>query len=132
MVPNVAQDESAGCVISGGQRNGGPGTGDVEMTDALGHRGDGGPELSGAVMEQEKPRGISVSFAPATFRMTPVGYAVYAEQFLKAAQSIPKDDKQFTPVPYYLYCRALELILKAFLLAKGHRVSAEEEVRAQP
>ena len=71
MVPNVAQDESAGCVISGGQRNGGPGTGDVEMTDALRHRGDGGPELSGAMMEQDKPRGMTVSVAPATFRMTP-------------------------------------------------------------
>ncbi len=122
MVPNVAQDESAGCVISGGQRNGGPGTGDVEMTDALRHRGDGGPELSGTIMEQEKPRGMTVSVEPATFRMTPVGFAVYAEQFLKAAQSIPTDGK-FTPVPYYLYCRALELIFKAFLLAKGHRLS---------
>ena len=74
-------------------------------------------------MEQEKPRGITVSVPSSDFRMTPVGYAVYAEQFLKAAQSIPKEDKKFTPVPYYLYCRALELILKAFLLAKGHRPS---------
>ena len=29
-------------------------------------------------MEQEKPRGITVSVAPATFRMTPVGFALFA------------------------------------------------------
>ncbi len=73
-------------------------------------------------MEQENSGNITVHVGTATFRMTPVGFVVYAEQFLKAAQSIPKEDKKFTPVPYYLYCRALELILKAFLLAKGHGV----------
>ncbi len=73
-------------------------------------------------MGQEKPRGITVTPAPATFRMSPVGFAIYAEQFLKAAQSIPADGK-FTPVPYYLYCQAIELIFKAFLLARGHRLS---------
>ncbi len=76
-------------------------------------------------MEQENSGSMWQTVSPpaATIRMTPVGYAVYAEQFLKAAQSIPKEDKKFTPVPYYLYCRALELILKSFLLLKGHEPS---------
>ena len=38
-VANVAKDESAGCVIPGGQWDDGAGS-DVEMTDALQHRGD--------------------------------------------------------------------------------------------
>ncbi len=70
-------------------------------------------------MEQKDSGGIVVSVGTATFRMNPVGFAIYAEQFLKAAQSVPKSS-EFTPVPYYLLCRALELILKAFLLAEGH------------
>ena len=75
-------------------------------------------------MEQENSGHITVMPGPAaTFRMTPVGFAIYADQFLKAAQSVPTEDAKFTPVPYYLYCRALELILKAFLLLKGHGVS---------
>ena len=75
-------------------------------------------------MEQENSGHITVMPGPAaTFRMTPVGFVIYAEQFLKAAQSVPTEDAKFTPVPYYLYCRALELILKSFLLLKGHRLS---------
>ena len=74
-------------------------------------------------MEQEKPRDIVVQVGTATFRMSPVGFAIYADQFLKAAQSVSEADTKFTPVPYYLYCRALELIFKAFLLAKGHKLS---------
>ncbi len=70
-------------------------------------------------MEQKDSGSVVVSVGTATFRVDPVGFAIYADQFLKAAQSVPKSSKS-TPVPYYLFCRALELILKAFLLAKGH------------
>jgi hypothetical protein len=31
--------------------------------------------------------------------------------------------ERFSPVPYYLYCRSLELTLKAFLLAQGTPVA---------
>jgi hypothetical protein len=58
-------------------------------------------------------------------RMDPVGFALYADQFLRAGQSVPGDGK-FSPVPYYLFCRSLELILKAFLLTKGHKISELE------
>jgi hypothetical protein len=69
--------------------------------------------------------GIVVQVGAATVRMSPVGFALYAEEFFKAGESIPEHSQArgnttFTPVPYYLFCRALELILKAFLLAK-HR-----------
>ncbi|MBW3661415.1 MAG: hypothetical protein KY397_07275 [Gemmatimonadetes bacterium] len=69
---------------------------------------------------------------PATVRINPVGYAFYAAQFLAAghaARAAPEDAKlssqvpyKFSPVPYYLYCRAIELILKAFLLVKSRSV----------
>lgn len=46
-----------------------------------------------------------------------------------AGLSIPEHSRargntKFTPVPYYLFCRALELVLKAFLLTKGESLDA--------
>ena len=77
--------------------------------------------------EQGKRGGIVVQVGTATVRMSPVGFALYAEEFLKAGESIPEHSQArgnttFTPVPYYLFCRALELILKAFFLAKNRPV----------
>jgi hypothetical protein len=74
--------------------------------------------------EPTEPKGIIVQVGGATVRMGPVGFSLYAEEFYLAAISIPehsraKENTRFTPVPYYLLCRALELMLKAFLLAKN-------------
>jgi hypothetical protein len=81
------------------------------------------------MVRQGEAGGIVVQVGTATVRMSPVGFALYAEEFLKAGESIPEHSQArgnttFTPVPYYLFCRALELILKAFLLAK-HRTLDE-------
>ena len=46
-----------------------------------------------------------------------LGFHHYATNFLSAARSVAVDTK-FSPVPYYLRCRAIELVLKAFLLAR--------------
>lgn len=75
--------------------------------------------------ERNQTGGIVVQVGTATVRMGPVGFSLYAEEFFLAGASIPQHSRArgnttFTPVPYYLFCRALELILKAFLLAK-HR-----------
>ena len=74
--------------------------------------------------EQSEAGGIVVQVGTATVRMGPVGFSLYAQEFFEAGVSIPEHSRargntKFTPVPYYLFCRALELILKAFLLAKG-------------
>lgn len=74
--------------------------------------------------ERNQAHGIVVEVGTATVRMGPVGFSLYAEEFLKASAAIPEHSQargntEFTPVPYYLLCRALELILKAFLLGKG-------------
>ena len=51
---------------------------------------------------------------------TPIGFHHYASDFaLWADRSRQHKTKFYSPVPYYLYCRALELGLKAFLLARG-------------
>ena len=50
--------------------------------------------------------------------ISPFGFQYFASEFLNTAKSYPTKDR-FTPVPYYLYCRSLELSVKAFLLLKG-------------
>jgi hypothetical protein len=74
--------------------------------------------------ERRDKEGIVVQVGTATVHIKPVGFALYAEEFLLAGLSIPEQSRArgnttFTPVPYYLFCRALELVLKAFLLTKG-------------
>ena len=73
--------------------------------------------------ESNKSGEIVVKVGTATVRMGPVGFALYAEEFYIAGSSIPahskgKGNTTFSPVPYYLMCRSLELILKAYLLAE--------------
>ena len=51
--------------------------------------------------------------------ISPLGFHRYASDFLAAADGVTPR-KGFSPVPYYLVCRALELGLKAFLLAKRY------------
>lgn len=59
----------------------------------------------------------NISPPAAKIRITPTGFHMYAEQFLAADQS-SQQGKGFSPVPYYLVCRSIELTLKAFLLAE--------------
>ena len=79
----------------------------------------------GNEMERDESGAIFVEIKPVTVSITPVMQSFHAEQFLKAAQvisqdrHIPRGAPTFSPVPYYLYCRALELILKAYLSVRG-------------
>jgi len=49
-------------------------------------------------------------------RMRPLLFHRYADEFREAASDMTSD---FTPVQCFLYCKSIELSLKAFLLAKG-------------
>ena len=52
--------------------------------------------------------------------ISPFGFHRYASEFAKYAREAHVEAKgKFSPIPYYLYCHSLELVLKAFLLAKG-------------
>jgi hypothetical protein len=50
-----------------------------------------------------------------------IGFHRYASEFAKYARDAHAAAAvgEFSPVPYYLYCHSLELVLKAFLLEKG-------------
>jgi hypothetical protein len=81
--------------------------------------------------DHAKPSGIVVQIGTATVRMRPVGFALYAHEFFIAGASIPENSRsrgntKFTPVPYYLFCRALELILKAYLLAEDPSLNEQK------
>lgn len=43
----------------------------------------------------------------------------FAEDFLSAARAFLPPDTRFSPVPYFLACRSIELSLKCFLIAAG-------------
>ena len=52
--------------------------------------------------------------------ISPIGFHGYASQFADSALSArSRLANGFSPVPYFLYCRSLELVLKAYLLARG-------------
>jgi hypothetical protein len=61
---------------------------------------------------------VVIKVPPSVLHISPLGFHRYASEFLKAAQGFKINDG-FSPVPYYLTCRSMELSLKAFLLAKG-------------
>ena len=62
-----------------------------------------------------KPSNILVTPDPVAIRINPTGFHGYARDFMEAARSLPTNPR-FSPLPYYLRCRAIELGLKAFLL----------------
>jgi hypothetical protein len=62
--------------------------------------------------------GVVINAKPLVVNISPLGFNRYANDFLKAAQYLKGEDR-FSPVPYYLYCRSIELSLKSFLLVKG-------------
>lgn len=61
---------------------------------------------------------IVISPEPAVVNISPLGFHRYSSEFYEAARSLQRPES-YSPVHYYLYCRSLELVLKAYLLAKG-------------
>lgn len=61
---------------------------------------------------------VVIKAPPMVLHISPLGFHHYAAEFLRASHGFQNKDS-FSPVPYYLYCRSIELVLKAFLLAKG-------------
>ena len=53
--------------------------------------------------------------------ITPTGFLVYAKNYYTAAINW-QSDGNYSPVPYFLFSRSIELGLKAFLLAKGEKI----------
>ncbi len=61
---------------------------------------------------------IMIKPEPAVFKISPLGFHKYSAEFLQIAKLAPISS-EFSPVTYYLYCHALELILKAYLLVNN-------------
>jgi hypothetical protein len=57
--------------------------------------------------------------SPAVAHVGAFGLHRYANEFLGAAMRFEPQDAGFTPVPYYLVCRSIELSLKSYLVARG-------------
>jgi hypothetical protein len=55
-------------------------------------------------------------------RLAPLGFQMYAADFLAAAKAIQPPNVPFAPARPYLVCHALELALKAFLSLKEYSV----------
>lgn len=61
---------------------------------------------------------IVIKADPIVIHINPMGFHIYASEFFSAAGE-PKSEVPFSPVPYYLICRSIELSLKSYLIAKG-------------
>ena len=76
--------------------------------------------LSGHGGGDMNARNTVITPATGSANISPIGFHRYASEFAASARlAQPDPEGRFSPVPYYLYCRSLELVLKAFLLAKG-------------
>ncbi|MBZ5536976.1 MAG: hypothetical protein LAO31_13570 [Acidobacteriia bacterium] len=65
-----------------------------------------------------KPSDQTIHPQPIYAYLTPLAFHNYSTQYLTVARAA-RGESGFSPVPYYLYCRSLELSMKAYLLAKG-------------
>jgi hypothetical protein len=73
-------------------------------------KGDRSQELSNGDIVVEVPT--------AYIDIGPFGFHKYAIEYQLAANAITTE-QSFSPVPYYLLCRSIELGLKAYLLTRG-------------
>lgn len=64
------------------------------------------------------PNDTTIKADPIRLNVSPYGFFHYGGAFFDIAKAF-KQSAHFSPVPYYLYCHAIELLLKAFLLANG-------------
>lgn len=66
-----------------------------------------------------------ITAAPVKVNVSPLGFWMYATQFADAERRLPRQHRYppkrgaFSPVPYYLLCRTIELLFKSYLLTKG-------------
>lgn len=66
---------------------------------------------------ESESEGTVIQVALGRVRLGPVGFLKYAEGYLEAVR-LPAPGDPYTPVPYFLCCRSIELALKAFLLSR--------------
>jgi len=55
---------------------------------------------------------VTITVGPVDINLSPVGFRIWAGHYLKCKRDFQSPDP-FSPVPYFLLCRAIELELKA-------------------
>ena len=65
-----------------------------------------------------KPKNVLTKAEPITLSISPFGFFHYGKDFFDVAKGF-KQSTYYSPVPYFLYCHSIELILKAFLIGNG-------------
>jgi hypothetical protein len=65
-----------------------------------------------------RPQSVTIYPQSIVVNISPMAFHSWSEQYLAAARAV-QPRPGFSPVPYYLHGLAMELALKAFLLAKG-------------
>jgi hypothetical protein len=65
-----------------------------------------------------KPKTYTIKAKPVFINISPFGFFHYGKEFLDVTKGV-EQSTGYSPVPYFLYCRSIELFLKAFLLVKG-------------
>jgi len=65
---------------------------------------------------------IVINVETAKIRINPFGFHKYACDYLDSADKWTGEIR-YSPVPYFLYCRAIELGLKAYLLSKDKKLA---------
>ena len=68
---------------------------------------------------------IVIKIPTIVLKVSPYGFYKYAEDFFNAGMKYKKNTK-FSPVPYYLYCRSIELSLKSFLLFADKNINMQK------
>lgn len=61
------------------------------------------------------------------FNLSPVGFRRWARHFLACRDTFASPDPGFSPVPYFLNCRAIELELKARLLETAKQKEVKDK-----
>lgn len=62
---------------------------------------------------------VTVQVTPSTINLSPLGFYSFGCDYLMYAKRARKPKGRYSPVPYFLSCQAIELLLKAWLSAQG-------------
>ena len=67
-------------------------------------------------------KNITIHVGPIKINITPYGFHKYATDYLNVADNWSAIGN-YSPVPYFMTCRSIELGFKAYLLAKGKKLN---------
>ena len=69
---------------------------------------------------------ITITVKPGRLKFPTLAFYLYGQDYLDYAVAAKKPHDRYSPVPYFLYCQSIELLLKSYLSAYGF---AREKLR---